>query len=128
MIRLAGAGKPLRVVEDQVLTPTYTKDLAQRLKALVQTQAYGLYHITNRGQCSWYEFAAQIFFLLGLKPDFAPTKTEAFGAKAQRPAYSVLAPAKLRQFGIGDLPLWKDALECYLIRRDTCGSKLGSPL
>jgi dTDP-4-dehydrorhamnose reductase len=117
MIRLAGPGKPLRVVEDQVLTPTYTKDLAQRLKALLQTQAYGLYHITNRGQCSWYEFAARIFLFLGLKPDFGPTTTKAFGAKAQRPAYSVLAQAKLKQLGIGDLPLWEDALKRYLIEK-----------
>lgn len=117
MIRLAGAGKPLRVVEDQVLTPTYTKDLAERLKELIQTEAYGLYHITNRGRCSWFEFAAKIFFFLGLKPDFGPTTTKAFGAKARRPAYSVLAAGRLRQRGIADLPLWEDALERYLIEK-----------
>jgi dTDP-4-dehydrorhamnose reductase len=117
MIRMAGEGKPIRIVDDQVLTPTYTRDLAERLKALVQTQAYGLYHITNRGHCSWYEFAARIFFLLGLKPDFGPTTTKAFGAKARRPAYSVLAPVKLRQVGITDLPAWDDALERYLLAK-----------
>jgi dTDP-4-dehydrorhamnose reductase len=117
MIRLAGEKKPVRVVEDQVLTPTYTNDLAERLKELVQTQAYGLYHVTNSGQCSWYEFAARIFFLLGLKPDFGPTTTKAFGAKAQRPAYSVLAPEKLRQLGMAALPSWEDALERYLIEK-----------
>jgi dTDP-4-dehydrorhamnose reductase len=114
MIRMAGEGRRLRVVDDQVLTPTYTRDLAEKLKAVAQTQAYGLYHITNRGQCSWYEFAARIFFLLGLKPDFSPTTTKAFGAKARRPAYSVLAPVKLKQLGVGDLPAWDDALERYL--------------
>jgi dTDP-4-dehydrorhamnose reductase len=54
---------------------------------------------------------------LGLKPDFGPTTTKAFGAKAQRPAYSVLAQAKLKQLGIGDLPLWEDALKRYLIEK-----------
>jgi dTDP-4-dehydrorhamnose reductase len=117
MIRLAGEKKPVRVVEDQVLTPTYTKDLAERIKELVQTEAYGLYHVTNSGQCSWYEFAAKIFFFLGLKPDFAPTTARAFGAKAQRPAYSVLAIGKLEQLGLEDLPPWEDALKRYLIEK-----------
>ena len=117
MIRMAGEGKPLRVVDDQVLTPTYTRDLAEKLKALAQTQAYGLYHVTNRGQCSWYEFAARIFSLLDLRPDLGPTTTKAFGAKARRPAYSVLAPAKLKQLGMAELPAWDDALERYLLEK-----------
>ena len=117
MIRLAGEKKPVRVVEDQVLTPTYTKDLAERLKELVQTNAYGLYHVTNSGHCSWYEFAAKIFFFLGLTLDFGPTTAKVFGAKAQRPAYSVLARAKLKQLGLEDLPPWEDALKRYLIEK-----------
>jgi dTDP-4-dehydrorhamnose reductase len=117
MIRLAREGKPIRVVDDQVLTPSYTKDLAQGLKELVQTEAYGVYHITNRGQCSWQEFAAKTFLLLGLNPDFRPTTTEALGLKARRPAYSVLARAKLKQLGIEDMPPWDDALKRYLIEK-----------
>jgi dTDP-4-dehydrorhamnose reductase len=117
MIRMAGAGSPLRVVDDQILTPTYTKDLAGKLKELAQTEAYGLYHVTNRGQCSWYEFAARIFNILALTPDFGSTTTQAFGAKAQRPAYSVLARPKLKQLGIADLPSWEDALERYLFEK-----------
>lgn len=114
MIRLAKEGKPIRVVTDQVLTPTYTKDLAQKIKELLQTEAYGLYHITNKGQCSWYEFAQKIFELLNLKPDFGPTTTAAYGAKARRPAYSVLAHEKLRQLGLDDLRPWPEALAAYL--------------
>ncbi len=72
MIRLAQEGKPIRVVTDQVLTPTYTKDLSQKIKELSQTGAYGVYHITNSGQCSWYEFAAKIFELLDIEARFRP--------------------------------------------------------
>jgi dTDP-4-dehydrorhamnose reductase len=114
MIRLAKEGKPIRVVTDQVLTPTYTRDLAHKIKELLQTEAYGVYHITNSGQCSWYEFAAKIFELLSLKPDFGPTTSAEFGAKAKRPAYSVLAHGRLAQLGLDDLRSWPEALAAYL--------------
>jgi dTDP-4-dehydrorhamnose reductase len=114
MIRLAKERKPIRVVTDQVLTPTYTRDLAEKIKELLQTGAYGLYHITNSGHCSWYEFAAKIFELLGLKPDFGPTTSVGFGAKARRPAYSVLAHERLKRLGLDDLRPWPEALEAYL--------------
>jgi dTDP-4-dehydrorhamnose reductase len=114
MIRLAKERKPIRVVTDQVLTPTYTRDLAEKIKELLTTEAYGLYHITNSGHCSWYEFAAKIFVLLGLKPDFGPTTSAEFGAKAKRPAYSVLAHERLKRLGLDDLRPWPEALEAYL--------------
>ncbi len=114
MIRLAKEGKPIRVVTDQLLTPTYTKDLAAKIKELLQTEAYGLYHITNSSECSWYEFASKIFELLGMKPDFGPTTSAEFGAKAKRPAYSVLAHERLKQLGLDDLRPWPEALEAYL--------------
>lgn len=114
MIRLAKEGRPIRVVNDQVLTPTYTKDVAEKIKELVQTQAYGLYHITNSGECSWYQFASKIFELLGLAPDFGSTTTAEYGAKARRPAYSVLAREKLKHLGLGDMRPWPEALVEYL--------------
>ncbi len=117
MLRLAREGKPLRVVQDQILTPTYTRDLANTLAELVQTKAYGLYHVTSGGQCSWYEFAAKIFLFLGLKPDLKPTTTKDFGSKAPRPAFSVLAQARLKLLGIENLPAWEDALKRYLIAK-----------
>ena len=117
MIRLAKEGKLIRVVNDQVLTPTYTRDLAEKIKELVQTEAYGLYHITNSGECSWYEFAARIFELLGLKPDFGPTTTAEYGARARRPAYSVLAHDQLERLGVNPLRPWEEALEAYLKER-----------
>lgn len=114
MIRLAKEGKPIRVVNDQVLTPTYAKDLAEKIKELMQTKAYGLYHITNSGQCSWYEFASKIFELLDLKPDFKPIASAEYGARAPRPAYSVLAHKALQRLGLADLRPWPEALEAYL--------------
>jgi dTDP-4-dehydrorhamnose reductase len=117
LLRLSREGKPIRVVDDQVLTPTYTHDLARQIKALAQTDAHGLYHMTNGGQCSWYEFASTIFELLGVKPDFGPTTTAAYGAKARRPAYSVLAHANLRHVGLDDLRPWPEALAAYLAEK-----------
>jgi dTDP-4-dehydrorhamnose reductase len=114
MIRLAQQGGPIRVVDDQVLTPTYTRDLAEKLKDLAQTQHYGVYHVTNSGQCSWFEFAEHIFMLIGLKPDLGAINTEAFGAKARRPSYSVLSAERLKQAGLGELRPWQEALRDYL--------------
>jgi dTDP-4-dehydrorhamnose reductase len=81
MVRLAREGKPIRVVDDQVLTPTYTRELAAKIAELVQTDAYGLYHVTNSGRCSWYEFAGRIFELMGLTPDFGPPPRRPWGRK-----------------------------------------------
>src|SRR5205085_334959 len=110
MLRLAGRGTPIRVVADQALTPTATKDLASLTRRLLDTAAYGLYHATAAGQCSWYEFAARIFELAGLHPELSPISTEEFGAAARRPAYSVLDNAALRSIGLDDLRPWDEAL------------------
>ena len=119
MIRLAEEGKDIKVVDDQVLTPTSTRDVAEKLYELIQTDAFGLYHLTNTGQCSWYEFACEIFSLAGLKPSISPTTSEAFGAKAKRPVYSVLDNKKLREAGIVDMRHWKQALADYISERST---------
>jgi dTDP-4-dehydrorhamnose reductase len=114
MLRLAVEGKEIRVVNDQVLTPTSAKELARKVRQLVETRAYGHYHITNNGACSWYEFAAAIFELSGLKPRLQPTTSAVFGARAKRPAYSVLDNASLRSLGLDDLRHWRDALKEHL--------------
>ncbi len=114
MLRLADEGKPIRVVADQITTPTATADLAAKLAWLITTEEYGTYHVTNGGSCSWFEFAAAIFELAGLRPDLSPTTTAAFAAKARRPAYSVLAHGHLQQLGADDLRPWRHALADYL--------------
>ena len=114
MIRLAKEGRPIKVVKDQILTPTYTKELAKKIAQLIGTGEYGLYHVTNNGQCSWYEFARVIFELVGLHPDLSATTSEEFGAKAKRPHYSVLENANLGKLGLDNLSNWREALERYL--------------
>jgi len=117
MLRLAGEGRPIRVVNDQVLTPTYTMDLARKIKELVKTEAFGLYHITNSGECSWNEFACKIFELSGLEPDLLSATSKELGLEAERPAYSVLGCRGLERVGLQHLSHWGDALREYLVER-----------
>jgi len=118
MLRLAAQGKLIRVVKDQVVTPTYTADLARKVSQLIHSKAYGLYHITSGGACSWYEFARTIFESTGVKADLTAVTAEAFGAPARRPAYSVLQNARLKALGSDDLPEWRDGLWRYLAERE----------
>lgn len=117
MLRLAREGREIRVVGDQFVTPTSAKELAHKVRQLIETGAYGLYHITNNGECSWYQFALAIFEITGLHPCLQDTTAIAFGARAQRPAYSVLDNANLRTLGLDDLRQWRDALADYLAER-----------
>lgn len=117
MLRLAREEKEIRVVDDQIVTPTSTWDLARKIVELIRTDSYGLYHITNGGECSWYGFARTIFQQAGLRPDLRPTTSEAFGARARRPAYSVLENRRLRRLGMDDVRDWREALAAYLEER-----------
>jgi dTDP-4-dehydrorhamnose reductase len=117
MLRLAQEGKEIRVVDDQVLTPTYTMDLARKIKELIAMEQFGLYHITNNGQCSWYEFAKEIFEASHLQANLHKTTTREFGARARRPDYSVLRNRALEKIGMDDLRTWKEALRAYLAAR-----------
>ncbi|MEE8409433.1 MAG: dTDP-4-dehydrorhamnose reductase [Myxococcota bacterium] len=114
MLRLAGSGNPLRVVDDQRLTPTATMDLASKVLDLITTGAYGLYHLTNGGSCTWYEFATEIFRIVGLQPDLKSTTSEEYDAPARRPHYSVLDHVALRRAGLESMRPWKDALADYI--------------
>ena len=84
---------------------------------MIRTDKYGLYHITNNGGCSWYEFAQAIFGLTGIAADVSPTTSAEFGAKARRPAYSVLENRNLKLLGLDDMKQWRDALKEYLIEK-----------
>ena len=114
MLRIAGQGKPLKVVNDQTCTPTYTADLAETtIKVLNEV---GIIHATNAGSCTWYEFASEIFRFSNLSPSLTPITSAEFGAKAKRPTYSVLANERLEKLGIPMRP-WRDALTAYLAER-----------
>jgi len=114
MISRAQSGQALRVVEDEVLTPTYTLDLAKKVLEIIPRRSYGLYHVTNMGECSWFEFTKKIFELLNRKVDISPVTGEEFKSKAKRPKYSVLRHDHLKQLGIDDMRPWEQALEAYL--------------
>lgn len=126
MLRLAREGKPITVVDDQVLSPTFTADLAAKLLAIAEGGPFGTYHVSGRGSCSWYAFARAIFEECGLTPDVSPTTTAAFGAKARRPAYSVLANDRLARAGIPPMRPWREALRDYLGRKGHLGSVTGA--
>lgn len=106
----------LRVVNDQVGTPTYTLDLSRLLVDMVETEKYGYYHATNEGgYISWYEFACEIFRQAGYTTQVIPVTTEEYGMnKAARPFNSRLDKSKLVQNGFTPLPTWQDALSRYL--------------
>jgi dTDP-4-dehydrorhamnose reductase len=117
MIALADEGKTLRVVDDQRITPTSTAELAERLSALIRTDRYGLYHMTNEGSCTWFEFAGMIFRLLGRSARLEAVDSRTLGAKARRPSYSVLENKRAREIGLPDFSPWQEALGDYLRKR-----------
>lgn len=114
MLRLGRERPELRVVSDQVCTPTSTADLATAVCELLQTTEYGLYHATNSGQMSWHELASEALKLSGISTPISPITTEQFGAKAPRPRFSVLNCDRLARVIGKPLPDWHDALARYL--------------
>ena len=117
MIRAGTERREVVVVGDQVMSPTGTADLARALAVLVTTDAFGTYHVTSAGACSYYDFARTIFRKTGIEAALKPTTTEAYGAPAARPLYTVLDNGRIRSLGIAKMPSWEDALDDYLARR-----------
>jgi len=117
MLFFAQAGRPLRVVNDQWMTPTSSEELATRLAELIRTNRYGLYHLTNEGRCTWFEFASAIFEILGRPVEITAVDTAAFGAKARRPEFSVLENKRAKDLGLTDFSEWREALRDYLRKR-----------
>lgn len=113
MIKFASAQKEVNVVSDQIGSPTYVNDLADIILQLI-TKPYGIYHVSNNGQCSWYQFAKAIYEQVGTDSSLVkPITTNAYGAAAPRPEFSVLNNKKLESIGIS-MRHWNDALYDYL--------------
>lgn len=115
MRRLTAERDSLNVVFDQVGTPTYAADLASAILEIISNEMYrgnnGIYHFSNEGVCSWYDFAVEIAKLSGNSCDIKPCHSDGFPSKVKRPNYSVLDKTKLKTtFGV-DIPYWKDSLE-----------------
>jgi dTDP-4-dehydrorhamnose reductase len=119
ILRAAESRPELFVVNDQIGSPTYTRDLARVIRELVHRDARGIVHITNEGECSWYDFARQILAWSGRQSvRVHPITTDQADRPARRPNYSVLSPASLHAYGIRMRP-WPAALEAYLLERDS---------
>lgn len=114
MLKLSENHDVIAVVNDQFGSPTYTYDLARLLVDMVLTDKYGVYHATNEGICSWYDFACAIFEEAGIPMTVKPVSTAEYGAKASRPANSRMSKDKLEENGFERLPAWQDALKRYL--------------
>ncbi|RKN85286.1 dTDP-4-dehydrorhamnose reductase [Paenibacillus ginsengarvi] len=113
MLRIAGGGSPLRVVGDQIMSPTHTLDIAEAVRTFLTEDItdYGLYHCSGEGECSWHDFAAEIFRQRGIAAALRQVASSDYPAKARRPSYSVLDNAKLSRFH--PMPHWTDALQRY---------------
>ena len=114
MLRLGKAHGAVSVVNDQIGSPTYTYDLAKLCVQMIQTNKYGIYHATNEGLCSWYEFACEIFKQAGMNVEVTPVDSTKFPAKAKRPNNSRMSKTMLDKNGFDRLPTWQDALSRYL--------------
>lgn len=107
-------GNKLRIVNDQIGSPTYTVDLAKLLCDMSLSDKYGIYHATNEGICSWYDFACEIFKQADIKINVKPVSSTAFPTKAIRPHNSRMSKKCLDEAGFNRLPTWQDALSRYL--------------
>jgi dTDP-4-dehydrorhamnose reductase len=114
MLNKARTDGVIRVVTDQVLSPTFTADLARKTKELIEHNAVGLFHLTNAGECSWFEFARGALDIAGVKAKMEPIATGQLQQRARRPAYSALATARLGAVGLRPLRPWEEALSDYL--------------
>ncbi len=117
MLAKARRKQSIRVVNDQMATPTYSVDLADQIARILPTTHYGLFHMTNEGGCTWYEFATAIFELSGIGADLSPTTSELYKAPALRPRFSVLENARLKALGLNQMRHWRDALAAYLTEK-----------
>jgi dTDP-4-dehydrorhamnose reductase len=118
MIQKAAAEKSVSVVDDIIMSPTYTLDLAATTwKLLEKDVPGGLYHVANGGTCSWFEFTRKIFSLLGINTPLIPIRAADTGRKARRPAYSALGSERFPDLGIPPPRVWQEALKSYLIEK-----------
>jgi len=117
MLRLAREGKPIRVVEDHVASPTYAPALASRSIDLLEKELSGVFHIGGGEAISWFEYARLIFATAGMEADLNPTNEREYRTAARRPKFSALENVRMREHGIVPMPALKDAVRAYLDSR-----------
>ncbi len=119
MLRVAGERDSLKVKDDEFVSPTYARDLAEGIAGILEAGRYGLYHLTNAGSCSWYEFTREIFRLAGVETGVVPIPSSEYPLPAARPANGLLS-----SLGSPELRHWREALADYLAREATAGGHL----
>ena len=117
ILKLASKNDEIKVVSDQVSSPSYTLDVADRIAKLITTEYYGIFHIVNSGACSWFEFAEEIVSLAGLQTRVLPISSDQYPQKARRPQFSALDSYQLRLLGMGEIRSWQEALKDYMISK-----------
>lgn len=117
ILKLAKEKRHLRVVDDQIVAPTYTVDLARQIHKLIKTENFGLYHASAQGACSWYEFAKEILRLTKTKAKLSPISSAEYPTPALRPSYSVLENQNLKKHDLDIIPDWRIGLKNYLIEK-----------
>jgi dTDP-4-dehydrorhamnose reductase len=117
ILRRSLAGEPLRVVNDQYMTPTYTFDLVGTVIALLACGATGTVHVTNGGLCTWYDFARATLQIAGIDHPIEAVSSTMFPSAARRPAYSALASERLASWKVPPQREWQAALRAYLIEK-----------
>ena len=116
VLRLGRERDHLEVVNDQRGSPTYSRDLASKLLEVIQRGAFGTYHVSNTGDCTWFEFAREILEIAGIETPVKPVSTEELGRPAPRPRYSVMRGLALQMQGISPMRLYRQALEDFILR------------
>ena len=114
VVKKAKRGETIYMVEDQVLSPTYAKNVAENLELLLRTRKFGLYHMVSQGECSWYQFARAILTFTGLDTKLVPVKTDDQKSKVVRPRYSVLKNSGLKRINLDMMRPWRENLKLYL--------------
>ena len=108
------SNEPLKVVNDQFGTPTYTKSICKQILPVIATSNYGVYHCTNEGECTWFDFAKYITQSLNIDIEILPCTTAEFPRPAPRPPYSVLENNHLKSLGLNNMPHWKEAFQAFI--------------
>ena len=116
MLKLASERDEVRVVDDEILSPTHTLDIARQIDKLLRAEKFGTFHVSSQGQCSWYAFARRIFDLRGITTKLSIAASDEFPAKVRRPLYSTLDNTRLREHGLDIMPSWEDGVAEYLDR------------
>lgn len=114
MMKLGSERDLVTVVDDEIVAPTYTYDLALGIDKMIETRAYGLFHVSNQGATTWFDFARVIWEEAKLTARLEPTKAAAFQSVVQRPAYSILDNSKFEKATNHHLPHWEDALRRHM--------------